>query len=389
MFDSPYVKGATLGKILGVSSLDLQVRPFTKDPWDQKIAEYSEWLFTDRTSVADLVWEVFAPAMIEGYSVSEYDTQIERDGDWKGKVALDSLKSLDVGNDVALQKDPRHNVVSLMGLRFNSGKIYDIANFVYYRHLPFFNSVVGTSDFRAAFKSWFKLELVEGLRAVFLEKKALPFVVGKASAHQVPSLNDVLSRMKSQSHIVVPTNVIVDALQVAGAADVAYAAAVRDYKHDIFIGIQLASLQQLEGTITDGRGNSQVHASSADLVKFHMGSQAQKILNRINRDMIDVNFVVQHYPKLTLSSINATELLQELEIDKGLNAMGIDLSREEIYDRYGRTPPESPDDVLAGKPPGTAPAPGPLTPGASPFADAGASGVARPMPFRRAARVDR
>ena len=118
--------------------------------------------------------------MIEGYSVSEYDTQIERDGDWKGKVALDSLKSLDVGNDVALQKDPRNNVVSLMGLRFNSGKNYDIANFVYYRHLPFFNSVVGTSDFRAAFKSWFKLELVEGLRAVFLEKKALPFVVGKA-----------------------------------------------------------------------------------------------------------------------------------------------------------------------------------------------------------------
>ena len=39
MFDSPYVKGATLGKILGVSSLDLQVRPFTKDPWDQKIAQ--------------------------------------------------------------------------------------------------------------------------------------------------------------------------------------------------------------------------------------------------------------------------------------------------------------------------------------------------------------
>ena len=85
-----------------------------------------------------------------------------------------------------------------------------------------------------------------------------------------------------------------------------------------------------------------------------MASQAQKILNRINRDMIDMNFVEQHYPKLTLSSINTTELLQELEIDKGLNAMGIDLSREEIYDRYGRTPPESPDDVLAGKPPGTA-----------------------------------
>ena len=62
--------------------------------------------------------------------------------------------------------------------------------------------------------------------------------------------------MKSQSHIVVPTNVIVDALQVAGGADEAYAAAVRDYKHDIFIGIQLASLQQLEGTITDVRGTA-------------------------------------------------------------------------------------------------------------------------------------
>ena len=229
------------------------MRPFTKDPWDQKIASYSEWLFTDRTSVADLIWEVFAPAMIEGYSVSEYDTQIERDGDWKGKVALDSLKGLDVGNDVALQKDPRNNIVSLMGLRFNSGKNYDIANFVYYRHLPFFNSVVGTSDFRAAFKSWFKLELVEGLRRSFWKRRRCRSWLAKLALAQVPSLNDVLSRMKSQSHIVVPTNVIVDALQVAGGADEAYAAAVRDYKHDIFIGIQLASLQQLEGTITDAR----------------------------------------------------------------------------------------------------------------------------------------
>ena len=91
-----------------------------QDPWDQKIANYSEWLFTDRTSVADLIWEVFVLAMIEGYWVSEYDTQIERDGDWKGKVAVDSLKSLDVGNDVALQKDPRNNVVLKLGSGFQT-----------------------------------------------------------------------------------------------------------------------------------------------------------------------------------------------------------------------------------------------------------------------------
>lgn len=380
MFSDPYVKGATLGKILGVSSLDLQVRPHSKkDPWDQRIAAYSEWLFTERMpgGVSDIVWEVFAPAMIEGYSVSEYDLQLERDGDWKGKVALDSLKSLDVGNDVALQKDPRNNVVSLMGLRFNSGKIYDISNFVYYRHLPFFNSVTGTSDYRAAFKAFFQLQLAEGLRAVYLEKKALPYVIGKANGTQAVSLNDVLGKMKSQNHVVVPTNVIVEALQVAGSADTAYAAAVKDYKHDIFIGIQLASLQQLEGTISDARGNSQVHASAAELVRYHLGNQAQKVLNQINRDLIDINFVVQRYPKLTLSSVNVSELIQELQVSQGLHDMGLDLSKEEEYDRFGRTPPESPDDIIPG-------AGSSVTGGFDPAAPGVAQ--ARPMPFRRAGR---
>jgi hypothetical protein len=370
MFSDPYIKGATLGKIFGVSSQDLQVRPFSKkDAYDQKIAAFSEWLFTERLDggISDLIWNVFAPGMIEGYSLSEYDMQLERQGDWRGKVALDSVKSIDVGNDFVLKKDDRNNVVSFQGLRYSTGKEIDPgAGFVYYRHLPFYNSPTGTSDYRAAFKAWYSLQLVEGLRAVFLEKKSMPFVIGKATPSQIPSLNDVLSKMKSQNYAVVPTNVIVDALNIAGTADGAYSSAIKDLKHDIFIGIQLASLQQLEGTISDARGNSQVHQSASDLAKFHLGTQAQKVLNKINRDLIDVNFVVQHYPKITLSSVDVASLVQELQIDTGLNAMGMDLSKEEMLDRYGRTPPESPEDTLKGKPPGPGSPPAAGGPGAPP-----------------------
>ncbi len=52
-----------------------------------------------------------------------------------------------------------------------------------------------------------------------------------------------------------------------------------------------------------------------------------------------------------LSAVEIAELTQELAIDKGLNAMGLDLSKDEFYDRYGRTPPEDDNDKLPGQPP--------------------------------------
>ncbi len=53
--------------------------------------------------------------------------------------------------------------------------------------------------------------------------------------------------------------------------------------------------------------------------------------------------------------MDVDELQKELTVDEGLHQLGIDLSKEELYERYGRVPPEEDDDKLPGmqgQPPG-------------------------------------
>jgi hypothetical protein len=356
MVSDPYVKSAMLGKILSVCAQDLQVRPFNKkDPFDQKVAAFSEWIWTERIDggISDAIWNILSGGLIEGYSVNEEIFQLERDGDWKGKVALDSLKALDVGNDIALRIDDRKNVVSLYGLRFNAGKEYDPgAGFLIYRHLPFYNSPTGTSDFRAVYAAWWKLQTAEALRMVFLEKKAIPFVIGKANPSQMASLNDVLSKLKSQNFATVPPNVMMEVINAAGTADAAFKDACQSYREDIFQGIQFATLQSLQGKTPQARGDSDVHQNTAQLGKTHLAAQMTRLISKANRDVLDINFArLQHYPKLTLSAIDTSDQLQKLQVFQGANAMGLDLSKEQVCDTLNLTPPESPDDRLPGQPP--------------------------------------
>jgi hypothetical protein len=71
-----------------------------------------------------------------------------------------------------------------------------------------------------------------------------------------------------------------------------------------------------------------------------------------------------------LSAVDTNELAQEIQIDTGLKQLGLDLSKEEIYERYGRTPPKDDEDRLPGGPPGGPGGPsGAPMPGSLPFAE--------------------
>jgi len=370
MFSNAYVKSATLGKLFSVASLDLQVRPHSKkDPQDQQVAEFTQWQFSERCrgGVPDLAWEILATGLIDGYSISEKIWVQEDRGDWSGKVILDRVKSKDTGNDVVLETDDFRNIVGLKGLRYNGGEEFKPVDFIIWQHLPFFGQATGTSDYRAAYSDWWMLDATTKLRMMACDKNAIPMLMGEYSiATQKPGLDGALSRARSQSWISVPAGVKVTVLNMAGAASEIFEKFETKLKHSIFLGIQGAILQSLEGAVTDSRGSSKIHKSQADLFKWYLSEQLQLILNLLAREIIDKNFYVQHYPKVMLSAVDVTELVQELAIDTGLNAIGIDLSQDETYDRYGRSPPEGTGDVIKGAPPKTAAAGG--APGPSPGA---------------------
>ncbi len=372
MFADSHVKTAFLGKILAVASLDLKVLPADKkSKRDRDVAEFVKWSLTERLAdgIPGLVWSVLSGGLIDGFSVCEKVIKHETRGKYSGKYVLSELKPKDVGRDLVLQTDDRRNVVGLLGLRYNGGEEFHPADFLIYRHLSLYGSPVGTSDFRAAYRPYWIKDTAWKLRALAMERRASPLLFGTYKvASTKASLDAVLSTANSRGWISAPEDAKLSAIDIAGGADGTFDAAIKALAHEIFLAIQGAILQSLEGSTTDGRGNSQVHRQTADQLVWHLAAALQSLLNNhdggLVRDIVDLNYVVQEYPRALLTAVDVGELAEEWKIDQGLLQAGLKLSKEELYERYGRQRPEEEDDTLEGAKP-QQPPPG----GGMPFAD--------------------
>jgi hypothetical protein len=371
MMADPNVKAAVLGKLLGVAGLTLTVQPSRRDdPLAKEVADFTRWTLEEALSggVPGLVWSVLSGALVDGYSVCEKVFEPESKGKYSDKWPLTQLKPKLPGTDLAPYTDDKLNVVGWMGLRYNAGQTFPPSLFVHFRHLPMYGSATGTSDLRAAYRAWWIIKVVSQLRAFGAENRALPLLLAEMqTADQEPALAAALSDAKARNWLIVPKDVRVTALNMAGSSDGAWAEFVKDQKHDIFLCIQGAMLQAVEGSVVSGRGNSQVHKQQSDLLTWHLSACIESLLNDrrdgLVRDIVDLNYVVDDYPLAKLSAVALTEMKAELDIDEGLKRLGLKLSKREMYERYGRTPPEGPEDELTpegqgGGMPGMPPGPG-------------------------------
>ncbi len=359
MLADPNVKSAVLGKLLAVANLTLKVIPQDRKNKSQADdAEFVRWNLEDALEggVPGMIWAVFSGALIDGYSVCEKVWAREERGKYKGSYYLRALKPKDTGNDVIFLTDEFRNIVGIRGMRYNSGVTFSPSNFVIYRHLPLYDQATGMSDFRAVYSRYWMLDTVQKLRAVCLEKRSLPVIVGHYThAQDRPAVEEALSLVKSQNWLAVPESVRVEALSIAGAAATEFGEACRQLAEDIFLGIAGATLQARQGDVNNARGSSQVHRNTADLFIWHLSVCAQSILNDrrngIVRDIIDLNRVVEEYPKAQLSAVDEQDLVGELQVDRGLWEIGVKQSLSALYDRYNREPPDAndPDDSLGGK----------------------------------------
>lgn len=360
MLADPVCKSAILSKALAVGALDLKVHPADrKSDSDRKIAKFIEYNLVERVTggIPDLAWNVAGMGLVDGYSICEKVLAPEERGRYRDQIILKDLKPKNAGTDAILITDPFRNVVGVQGLRYNAGEIFSPSSFVLFKYLPVFGAPTGMSDFRAAYASYWMMDTAKKLRAIGLDKRSMPILLGTYSDPSVqPSLEEALRLARSQYWIAIPEQAKIEALNLAGEADAIFKSAIEDLRHDIYLGVAGAILQALEGETTDGRGNSEVHKSTADLFVWYLASLVQSLLNDrddgLIKDLVDLNFVVEDYPKATLSAVNNAELLQELQIDTGLTQIGVPLSLEELYERYGRNPPADEADTVKPPPPG-------------------------------------
>ena len=378
MLADPVVKSALMGKIFAVSQLDLQIHPADKkNPTDKEVAEFCQWVLTERImgGFDQLVWNILIGELVDGISVVEPVWRVEDQADkWLNKWVIADQKAKDIDNDIVLLLDEFRNIVGIMGLRYNSGDYFDPGEFIIARHMKFLEAPGGMSDFRAVYSRYWILDTAWKLRAVGLERRSMPVLKGiYATASQKPSLENALSMARYNNWISAPAGAQIEVLDIAGRSQDEFRNAIQDLREEIFLGVQGATLQALTGGQGQERGNSKVHESTANLLKYALAKQVCNLLNNhecgVLKKLARLNYGKVDLPRATMDAVDDMELAQSLPVDNGLHMLGIDLSKEQLREKYRRLPPQDEEDTLPGvpqqPPPGAGGIPG-MPPGAPP-----------------------
>jgi Protein of unknown function (DUF935) len=375
MGSDPNVSAAIKGLIYAVAALDLKVVPANrKSKYDQEVADFVRWNLEDRLfeGMSGLVWNILSGGLTDGYSLCYKVWGCEKRGKHAGKWPLCRLKPVDTGNDAVVQTNSAMDIVGILGLRYNAGTEFSPNEFVIYRHCPVYNQPTGTSALRCVYKRWWFLNAVMTLRGIATEKRSSPFAWATyKTASQESKLNAMMAKLKSQNWATVPEGVLLQVLDLAGSGETIFQSFCKDAAEDIFLGIQHATLQALTGGANEERGSSEIHKHQTDVVREYLTRGIETCLNDhdtgLIRDIVDLNFVVEDYPRALLTSVDKDGQKKEADLAKQLQDMGLKLSVADMYDRFSLTPPEDESDVLQkeqppapGQPPG---APGEQPPG--------------------------
>ena len=377
MLADPNIKAPLLAKIFGVGALDMQIHPYRKgkDPRAQEQAEFMRWTLTERLEggIPGMAWDVFIGGLVDGHSVLEKVFEPpSNEGEWGGKIQLTHLKPKDVNNDLVLVLDEYRSVKSILGLRYNGGLTFDASDFLIYSHLPVYGQVTGMSDLRAAYGRYWVLDTVVKLRAWGAEKRAFPVVAGEyPDVTKKAALEQMLAKVKSQNWLSVPAGAKLQVLELDGAAYDYFATFIKDLREEIVMSISLAVLNSMQGGEGVQRGSSDVHQDTSDLGKWFLSVSLANLLNSrgqgLIKDVIDRNYAnVYGYPKATFGGVDGEKHKARTELAKSLNEMGLNLSKNQLYEETAFNIPEDPTDILPGKAAAAAPGAGAGGPGGGP-----------------------
>lgn len=354
MLADPIIKSAFLPKIFGVGSLDLQLHPASKKKRDLEISDHVHWQLTRRLKggMPNLAYTLLVHGGVDGYCIGEPCWGLQKGGMYDGKEILRDIKPKDVDNDLVIHIDEFKNVDAILGLRYNAGLRFDPKDFLIYTNLPFFGNPTGTSDFRAAYANWWRLDTVWKLRMMGAERRALPIVTGEyQEVTQQNQLQNALARIKWSNWLAVPKDTKVQAIDMAGQSDQIFSSFRRDVVEEIFLCLQYAYLNAIAGQQGQHRGSSKIGESRSELAIWAMSTGLQQLLNDeengLIKQIVDRNYIgVSEYPLATLSGVDDEDLVFSSQVDSALAQMGWKHDIPGMEARYARKYARDKDDIL-------------------------------------------
>lgn len=349
----PSVKAALLTKILAVAQLDLVVTPYDNaNRHDREIAQWVKWSVTRvKGGIAGLIWNIGFHALVDGFSVTEKVIDVIPDDSPKyaGFWTMAQAKTKD-SRGIRFRLDTFKNVVGVRSMvAAQGGQDFSPADFIVFTHLPLFQSPFGVSDLRAANRAANLIEAAVKLRAILLENFSGPYLVGKAADKGTrDQIMEILKVARARGWIVIPEGASVEVINLATSAPDQFQNTIEDLRQEIVTAIQGAYLQLLEGGVTDGRGNTQVHKGVAELFQWFISTCVSSSLN----DSLVADLVFPNYgrsvglPTCQFGGIDPAAISAELDRFAKGQQLGKTLSAKQVSEVGGFDSAEDDADKL-------------------------------------------
>ncbi len=351
----PSVRAAIKGKNEAVAVLDISVLPQDKhNDLDCQAAEFVKWTVENTLLGWDgLITQIVTPALIDGFSVLE-KTLIpiapERSREWAGKWGLLHCRGLDT-HWLRLQLDQYRNVLSVVNM-VRGLQYYNVDKCILFSYSSLWNNPFGQSDLRACIRSCGLIQDAYQLWYLALKLFGMPYLVGKVSIPaQREMMEQALADLRAGGYCVTGVEDEVELLNLtSGTSFGAFEANINKMREDNFMAIRGAYLPFLEGQGgPDARGNTEVSKVASDGNSDLLAKAVARVLtHQLVPWLVRDNFPKgTGYPTVVLGGTNLEETSKQLDIALTLaKEFGQDISKDQLYERAGWSPPDGPEDVV-------------------------------------------
>lgn len=342
------IRSAFYSKIWSVSSLDVQVVPSSEQSKAQEIADFIKWNVTKSClgGFPKICRSILEGGLSEGYSLGEPRIDIQRRGKYRAKYTLQKFKAKD-SKLYELEVD-NFDEIKAVYVKATNCRIKP-ERFVIWSYLSMFESVIGSSDFRACYREFLIIDVAMRMAAIDVERFVLPMLVGNyKQADQKELMEEALRTARSLGFAALPEGAAIQALQLATAGPDRIDARIKMCQANVFMCITGASLQAMEGQKTGSLAMGRVHQNQAQLPIWFLANEVSEVINsQLVPTLVDLNFGEEcDCPTVVISGVDDAATNGFADLVEKAQRMGIKPSRKDVAKRLGIQEAQSPDDEL-------------------------------------------
>lgn len=314
LFDDQ-VKAVISIKINSILASDFSIIPASDDKQDIEIKDFIEYCLKQaiRPNFYKILRHILT-AIVYGFSVSEKIFKRFDFGNYNGKIGIDTIKTKPP-DTFEFHTDDFNNLKFLKQLSNKGDNNYGKTDLPYFIIFTYdsdnssFGNYYGTSDLRAAYRSWWSKDIIIRFMNIYLERYGMGTMVAKydkgISEQDKDAIDLMIKNLQAKTGFRVPKDVEIEILEANKNGEQGYISAIE--KHNIMIARSVL-IPDLLGFSDNKSGSYNLGENQFNLFMVmieNLRKEVEEVINdQIVKQLIDFNFSnISEFPKFAFNPI--------------------------------------------------------------------------------------